>query len=220
MTFFTKHVLAENSAEDATVPIFLYGHSMGGAQVLNYAATGPSAVVSQIRGFLVESPFIALNSASRPWRMTVVMGRFAGKVLPKRQMVQKLDAKKVSRDPEVIKEFEADPLNHDTGTLEGLAGMLDRAHNLETGLVILGEGRGEGGLTRLWVSHGTADGICDYTACRKWFDGVRCKDKEMRVYEGAYHVLHKEPGEEKIRFAQEVSKWILDRSGENGRPKL
>jgi len=170
-------------------------------------------VVSRIRGFLVESPFIALHPSARPSIVTVVLGRLASKVLPKRQMVQQLDPSAVSRSPEVVKQCDTDPLLHHTGTLEGLAGMLDRALELEQGKVVLKDGLGEGGKTRLWVGHGTADQICSYDACRKWYESVKLQDKEMMVYEGWYHKLHAEPGEDKEKFAGDVTKWMLDRSG-------
>ncbi|KAK5123336.1 hypothetical protein LTR85_002767 [Meristemomyces frigidus] len=210
VTAFIKHVLAES--EGTGSPLFVMGHSMGGAQVLLYAARYcPSDVVSKIRGFLVEAPFVALHPDSKPWKITVIFGRLAGKLLPHMHMVNRLDPTKLCRDPDVCKALENDPLCHDTGTLEGLAGMLDRANTLETGSVVLGEGRGEGGKTRLWVGHGTADGVCDYAACRKWYESAQVEDKEMQVYEGWYHVLHKEPGEDKVRFAQDVANWVLAR---------
>ncbi|KAK3068372.1 hypothetical protein LTR53_014123 [Teratosphaeriaceae sp. CCFEE 6253] len=192
-------------------PLFLMGHSMGGAQVLTYAATGPKDVLAGIRGFVCDAPFVALHPSGRPLALTVIMGRLAGRLLPHRQMVNKLDASKISRDPEVCKAYEADPLCHDTGTLEGLAGMLDRAHDLQAGKVVLPEGVGEGGKTRLWIGHGTGDRICDYQACRDYYESAAVDDKEMRVYEGWYHKLHDEPGNDKHTFADDVAKWILDR---------
>ena len=69
------------------------GHSMGGAEVIVYAARGPGVIRSQIQGFLAESPYIALHPSTQPSRMTVVAGKLASKILPKRQMVQKLQAK-------------------------------------------------------------------------------------------------------------------------------
>lgn len=193
-------------------PLFLMGHSMGGAEVLTYAAQGPP-MTSEIRGFLAEAPFVALHPKSRPWKSTVVLGRLAGKLLPRWQMINKLDVNLLSHDPEHVRRVEADEMCHNTGTLEGLAGMLDRAAMLEDGRVVIKEGAGEGGKTRLWIGHGTADGICDFEATQRMFSRVEAEDREMRAYEGLYHQLHAEAGEDKIKYAEDVVKWILDRSG-------
>jgi acylglycerol lipase len=45
------------------------------------------------------------------------------------------------------------------------------------------------------------------------FGHVQAEDKEMRAYEGLYHQLHAEAGEDKLKYAEDVIKWILDRSG-------
>jgi acylglycerol lipase len=207
----------------STLPLFLMGHSMGGAETLVYAAQGPSDITHKIRGYLVESPFIALHPAARPWRVTVTLGRLASKVLPNMPMLNKLDASKICRDPEVCRVWQEDALCHDTGTLAGLAGMLDRAGDLEGGKVVVGEGLGEGGRTRLWVGHGTGDEVCGFDACEKFFKGLKVEDKEFRRYDGWYHKLHSEPGQDSATFAREVAKWVLDRSGDLttiGKPKL
>jgi acylglycerol lipase len=72
------------------------------------------------------------------------------------------------------------------------------------------------------VGHGTADAICGFEACEKFYKALKVEDKEFRKYEGWYHKLHSEPGEDKVTFARDVARWILDRSGELtiGKPKL
>ena len=51
---------------DKDITLFLMGQSMGGAEVLGYADTGPSKAVSRVQSSLVESPFIALSPNARP----------------------------------------------------------------------------------------------------------------------------------------------------------
>jgi len=162
------------------------GHSMGGAEILTYAALGPASTRRHLRGYLAEAPLIALSPETRPWTITVAIGRVAGRWLPWYQMVTQLDAKLLSRDEEVVKQFQADELCHDTGTLEGLAGMLDRGLGLESGEVTVEEE--EGMKVSVWIGHGTEDGITSFEASKEfWEKGVKVRDKEFKKYEGWFH---------------------------------
>ncbi|KAF2234301.1 alpha/beta-hydrolase [Viridothelium virens] len=196
-------------------PLFLFGHSMGGAEVLHWLASPlvPTALKHRIRGYLLDAPFIAIHPSTRPSPFTVFAGRLAGKVLPKRQLVNQVEPKFLSRDQEVGRVIAEDQLCHDTGTLEGMAGMLDRAGELEKGRVRMREEMGEGGKTRLWVSHGTDDRVCAFAATRKVVDEFMGEvgDKEFKVYEGWYHRLHDEPGECRETYANDVANWIFAR---------
>jgi acylglycerol lipase len=221
------------------VPLFLMGHSMGGGEVLCYAAQGPQEVRKHIRGYLLESPFVDFDPKSKPSPITVFFGRLAGKLLAKHQLVNKLDSTLISRDPEVCKRFDEDPLCHDTGTLEGLAGMLDRTNSLSSGKIVIPDTAGEGGVTRIWIAHGDQDGITSYHASKGLFDKLNVKDKEFRTYAGHYHrcehtfvpsltrlmiTVHDEPSPDKETFRDEVANWILARStepvGSDAKPRL
>ncbi|XPS93939.1 Acylglycerol lipase [Ascochyta lentis] len=226
----TTRVLADitsfiKSVVPSPVPVFLMGHSMGGGEVLCYAAQGPREIRQHIRGYLLESPFVDFDANSKPSPFTVFFGRLAGKLLPHRQLVNKLDVNLISRDPEVCKRFEEDELCHDTGTLEGLAGMLDRTGELAAGKVIIPDDAGEGGVTRIWIAHGDKDGITAFAASKRLAEALQVKDKEFRAYEGYYHRLHDEPSPDKEVFMDDVANWILARSVEavqveGAKPKL
>jgi len=125
---------------------------------------------------------VALHPATRPWGTTVVLGRVAAKIAPKTQKVNKLEEKLLSRDPEVQRAFVEDELCHDTGTLEQLAGMLDRALALERGNVRIPRD-----VRSVWISHGTEDGICEFKAARDLFERMEVEDKEFKAYQGWYH---------------------------------
>lgn len=189
------------------------GHSMGGGETMVYAAQGPSDVVSRIRGFLLESPLISLAEPLRPWKTTVILGNLASKIAPRVTMVRKLDPSSMCRDPAVCQKWLEDPLNHDMATLQTLAAITQRTTDLEEGNIVVKEGLGEGGKTRVWLGHGTVDGACSFEASKKFYESLKVEDKEFRVYEGWYHKLHSEPGQDQVTFANEVAKWILDRTG-------
>ncbi|TKA77180.1 hypothetical protein B0A49_04277 [Cryomyces minteri] len=203
ITSFLRSV-APTSTSAPAAPLFLMGHSMGGAEVLTYAAQGAPELRARLRGVLAESPFVALHPATRPFRATVLAGRLVGKLLPHAQLVQRLEPALLSRDVAVQRAFVDDPLCHDTGTLEGLAGMLQRGEDLERGRVRVRGDAGEGGEARL--------AFCA---------GLEVADKEFKAYDGWFHKLHAEPGEDKVTFATDVAAWVLARSGPlESKPKL
>lgn len=107
--------------------------------------------------------------------------------MPHRQLVNKLDVNLICRDPEARKRFEQDELCHDTGTLEGLAAMLDRTGDLAAGKVVIPDDAGEGGVTRIWMGHGDHDGITAFAASQRLADALQVKDKEFKPYKGYYH---------------------------------
>lgn len=171
----------------SAVPLFLMGHSMGGAEVLYYAVHGPLDVRRHIVGFLAESPWIALDQATQPSKALVMASRLAARIIPKRQMMQKVEAGLVSRDKEVCQEFEKDDLCHDMGTFEGFAGMLARAADLDTGLVAPADGKGEGHQYRIWVGHGSGDRVTSFEASERFVNRLGVTDKEFKAYDGWFH---------------------------------
>ncbi|KAL8842419.1 MAG: hypothetical protein Q9170_000547 [Blastenia crenularia] len=192
----------------STLPLFLMGHSMGGGEILHYAACGPREIKSQISGYICESPLIAIHEDTQPSKLVVFFGRLASKIVPRRQLVQQIEPKFLCRDEELYKDFEADELCHDTGTLEGLAGMLQRTEDLDGGRLPTKDLEG----CSLWVGHGTEDRVTSFKATARFMDRMPIEDKTLRVYDGHYHKLHAEPGEDKSIFAHDVADWILTRS--------
>lgn len=179
----TSVIDAQLKQNSENIPIFLMGHSMGGAQVLQYAARGPIEVRRQLKGYLAESPFIAFHEDAKPARLTIIAGRLAARILPNRQMVNRLDGNAMSRDPKVCEEYAKDTLCHDTGTLEGLSGLLKRAEELDKGEVTVQDGKD----VSVWVGHGTGDKVCSFEATQSFMSRLPVKDKEFRTYDGWFH---------------------------------
>ncbi|KAI0598135.1 Alpha/Beta hydrolase protein [Biscogniauxia sp. FL1348] len=208
MAAFVRHAL---SASPAGAPLFVLGHSMGGGQALALASTpayGPD-VVSRVRGWILESPFLGFAPELQPSALTVASGRLAAHVVPRFKLHRPIPPADLTRDPEVQRSIAADPLLHNYGTLEGLAGMLDR-----TAALASGELRPDGKVVRsLLLAHGSADKATSFDKARDWFENIGRpavgRDASFRPYEGMYHQMHADYGKEE--FYRDVGDWILAR---------
>ena len=204
--------LSDMKIEDDTeaAPVFVMGHSMGGAQVLTLASDPKYLdLMPKVRGWLLESPHIALVPSAEPSALKIFAGRLAGRLLPTFKIKHKMPADQVTRDPEVQKSLNEDPLLRATGTLQGMSGLLDRAADLSAGKRKLNEG-----VKSLWLAHGTADLSVSYEASKKWFD-THCQnvpDATLKTYEGWSHQLHADMPDNRHIFANDVADWILARA--------
>lgn len=199
-----------HEGDHPAVPVFVMGHSMGGAQVLTLATEPEYAdLMPKIRGWLLESPHIALPADAEPSWLKITAGRLAGRLLPTFQIRHKIPADTVSRDPDVQASLDEDPYLWSTGTLQGMAGLLDRAAALNAGKRTLNPG-----VDSLWLAHGTGDLSTSYEASKKWFDAHcgGCKDATFKTYEGWSHQLHADLPSNRHIFADDVATWILERA--------
>ncbi|GAP90793.2 putative alpha beta hydrolase [Rosellinia necatrix] len=209
----TSRVLADMAAFIRTqlpsdVPVFVCGHSMGGGQVLTFASTRLyDDLTAQVRGWILESPFVGFAPELQPSGLLVASGRLAARVLPHFKMYRPIPPEDVVRDPAVQASLRADPLAHDYGTLEGLAGMLDRTEGLASGALALSPA-----VRALFMAHGTADRATSFDRSREWFDRNRDRipDARFKAFDGFAHQLHADPGKEE--FYEDVAAWILERS--------
>ncbi|KAJ5898993.1 hypothetical protein N7495_003737 [Penicillium taxi] len=203
---FLKNVFSTSGS----TPVFLMGHSMGGGEVLTYILHPNSPWHKsnlKLAGVISNSAFVNLDKSSRPSKFIVVAGRFAGLLMPKFQRWTALDEGMLTRDEATNAEFAKDPLCHNYGTLEGLAGMLDRAIYLDT------LQSHDGSIPPVLFAHGTADKLTSYPAAKRLADVIAKKgDVTFCSYEGAYHVLHAELPETREKFASDLIEWISNKS--------
>lgn len=195
-------------------PVFVMGHSMGGGQVLTLLSDGEyeESVVTKVRGWLLESPFIGFAPEEQPSAIKIFAGRLAGKLLPHQQLVQRIDPENLSRDPRVVESIRGDELMHNTGTLEGFAGLLDRTTALDKGIA---KPKKKGVVKAIWFGHGTMDKTTSFESSKRYFDQClgEVEDKAFRAFEGYYHQLHADGPDSEV-FLREVGDWILKRVDE------
>lgn len=199
----------KDKTSDKSAPLFVMGHSMGGGQVATLMADAAHAdLLADVRGWLLEAPFIGFTPSEEPSALKIVLGRLVGRLLPKQQLRHEVLMESLSRDKAWVESVRSDPLCHNTGTLEGLASLLDR-----TAALSVGTSKVHKNVRSIWLGHGDGDMTCSYSKAIAWLEqqtGV--EDKTAKTYEGGYHQLHADFC--KDEFAADVTGWILKRAVE------
>ncbi len=189
--------LVGQDVQDRTpdVPIFLFGHSMGGLIALLYVLTrSPS-----LRGLLLSAPAIEVNPDLAPLlrKIAQVLGRFFP-TLPTVRSPQGA----ISRDPAVLEAAQNDPLNYHGRTLARTGAELLRAGTEAQGRLHEVE-------TPFLVVHGTADPLASPVWSKRLYERAAAPDKTLRFYDGLYHETFNEP--ERDQVLDDLTTWLGDR---------
>ena len=161
----------------------LYGHSMGGNLALNYALRRKP----KLKGVIATGPWVKL--AFEPPAVQVFLGRTMDKIYPAFIQASGLETAALSRDPEVVRAYENDPLVHDKISARLFVGMY------ESGLWALENAR-EFPLPLL-LMHGSADRITSAEASREFAEKAgECV--KLKIWDGLFHEIHNEPEQEEI----------------------
>ncbi|KAJ1018424.1 hypothetical protein NDA18_006578 [Ustilago nuda] len=195
------------------VPIFLLGHSMGGGIVTafhtrsdewiqQHGGNGPSQEAKEmVAGVVACAPWLTLTNPP-PW--FVVWG--ATKVLsliPEMHWSVDLLGKNISRDPLVAHNFENDPLSEKKVYLKAIQGPL------KGGMDIVEKAYKHWPVSKpLLVIHGTADLITSHKGSEMLVERVNAKDKTLKLFDGYYHDLLNEPGQDKVVVGEYVINWL------------
>lgn len=189
--------LGQVAARYPDSPLFLYGHSLGGNLVLNYALRRKPDLV----GVIASSPWLRL--AFDPPAIRLALGRVIYRLLPSLTQSAGLDADALSRDPEVRAAATSDPLNHSKITVRSFFALRT------SGLWALDHAAGFP--MPLLVMHGTADRITSLDASRE-FVGRVGERATLRTWEGCYHELHNDLRRSEV--VEAVIEWMDARLAE------
>lgn len=169
------------------IPVFLYGHSLGGGIVLDYLVRKNPGFI----GGIVTSPWLKLSF--EPDKSKVRLAVVINNIFP--SLVQKsgLVVEHISHDSDVVEAYRNDPLVHDKisvglfcSALSAATNALRNAGQLKVPLLLL---------------HGSDDQICSPEGSREFASANGLV--EFMLWNGGYHELHNEP------FRDEVFRHIL-----------
>ncbi|XP_057561606.1 monoglyceride lipase isoform X11 [Hippopotamus amphibius kiboko] len=181
------------------LPIFLLGHSMGGAIAILTAAERPS----HFSGMVLISPLVLANPESAT-TFKVLAAKVLNLVLPNMSL-GRIDASVLSRNKAEVDNYNTDPLICRAG-LKVCFGiqLLNAVSRVERALPKL--------TLPFLLLQGSADRLCDSRGAYLLMESAKSQDKTLKIYEGAYHVLHKELPEVTSSVFREINTWVSQRT--------
>ena len=179
--------------EHPDLPVFLLGHSMGGA----VAFASALRIHATLKGLVLSAPALAAGQAVSPFKASLlnVLSRFrpgaAALTLP---------ATAVSRDPAVVRAYEADPLvHHGPIPARTIAELLEAMANFPAAAPAL--------KVPVLVQHGMADTLVPLAATRPVYETMgNPRLRALRYYERLYHEVYNEP--ERDTVIGDLERWL------------
>lgn len=174
--------------------IFMLGHSMGSLITLLFTLNRQMELAGVI------SSGTPLNIDELASLMLTRIAKLLQRIAPKLPMI-KLDAKKLSHDPEVVADYRNDPLVYQGSTRVHMATeILTQGQQVREAIFQL--------RVPLLVLHGEADEICPPSGSQTLFDRAGSPDKALKLYPDLYHEILNEP--EKEQMLAEIVTWLND----------
>ncbi len=184
-----------DSQKKLSLPYFIGGHSLGGLITLRYLLENGSGkakaicVSSPLLGFSLEIPAIK-DYASH------ILHRF----LPTVTLHNEIDFNVLTHDKEIVKSYSSDPFRHDKISSGVYLGMVDSIKAVSE--------RGGNAISAPFLMQLAGDDqIVSRPASEVFFKTVYSPQKELIVYEGAYHEIFNETTRDKVY--EDLSNFIL-----------
>ena len=188
-----KHLLNVVQQTHPNLPIFLWGHSLGGLISLDFALQDGSA----LSGLLLTAPAVGKTSVA-PLKLWV--GRLLSWVWPTFSLDAGFDHRACCRDPEVAARYVADPIRHQRGTARlstefqvAQDRILAQVSELQVPLLLM---------------HGGGDRITSPASSVAFFEKLTKGDHRFIQYPHAYHELHLDINQEQV--LEDMQTWMVE----------
>jgi alpha-beta hydrolase superfamily lysophospholipase len=182
------------SAANGHLPCFLLAHSNGGLVALKAVLEG----LEELQGLILSNPVLALATPAPPLK------RFAGAVLrrvaPWVTMSTGVGAEKMTRDPEMIAEREADRARHDRISAGVFYGMIEDGPAVSQRAAAIH-------VPTLMILGG-ADRVIDSRASVDFFNRLGSPDKTLRLHTDMLHEPLNDIGREQV--VSDITAWLTE----------
>ena len=181
--------------ENPGIKVIVLGHSMGGGIVFAYGVEHTDDYDLMI----LSGPAIAAHTGVS--KAKAIIGKAIGSIFPNLP-IEAIDADAVSRDPEVVAAYKADPLVYrgkvPAGIGKALLVVSEKMHLLAPGIT-----------APLLVVHGEEDKLVSADGSKRLVEHVGSHDVELKIYPDLFHEVFNEP--ERDRVLNDVVAWINQR---------
>lgn len=181
------------------MPIFLFGHSLGGSIAILSAHRRPGF----FRGVVVSAGNMSMSpETATPLKMFLLKN--AARFFP-RMKLGGLKAEWLSRDEAEVQRSIDDPLGPPPGirakSALSLYNLIQDVQSILTSIEF-----------PFLVTHGDGDRIASVEGTKQMYELSKSTDKTIQIYPGMYHNLNHEILEDRMRHFNVVRDWILKRT--------
>lgn len=175
-----------NKAEEffPETPKFLFGHSMGGNLVLNFALEKKP----EIKGLIVSSPLLQLAFNPPAWKVT--LGTWMRNIFPSLPQKSGLDVSAISNLKEEVERYKKDKLVHDAITPALFFALIEKGEYALQNAAHLN--------IPTLLYHGTADQLTSFEASKKFAETAQSNQVHFEAFENGYHETHHDRHREKL----------------------
>jgi alpha-beta hydrolase superfamily lysophospholipase len=178
-------------------PVFLFGHSMGGA----IAARTAEVHQPRLAGLILSGPAIAIDAPP----LQIAAARMSGVLTPKLPALS-LDNHDFSSDKANAAAMDKDELiSNPAAPASTAAGLVHGMHLIWRDVDHL--------TMPLLAMHGTKDRLTAPSGSRALVQTAPAADKTLRIYDGYFHDLLHEPGDKGKRVEDDMLAWLDAHTG-------
>jgi acylglycerol lipase len=170
--------------EQPDLPLFLLGHSTGGLIAVHYVAQHEEV----LDGLVLSAPALSIGHRASPFLRKI--GPIVAMIAPSMSLVGGVESH-LSRDPEVQKLWDSDPLTHKGPAKARMANELYQASlKAQTYLHRIN--------LPLLVMHGTADRATTPDLSERLYEQARSEDKTLKLWDECWHEIFNETNKDEI----------------------
>ena len=187
-----KYFVEEANQMYPEIPTFILGHSLGSLIVLDYIIHHADG----IKGAIISGTALVPKDAAPP--SLVFIAKVLSNIYPRFPLKVPLPGSSLSRDPEVARNYDEDPLVHLSRSARWATESLKVIDRIDSNLNKIS-------MPILFV-HGEQDPLVEFEGAQKCFDRIKSEDKTIYIYPENLHETHNDL--DHLKVVADITSWL------------